>query len=1370
MAKNVDGSIYFGIGLDNDQLRRDAQQSQKILADIGNASVSEGARIDTAFKNIARSAGLVFGAKEVIQFGRSIIQVRGEFQKLETAFSVLLGSKANADRLMADMVRLAAETPFGLQDVANGAKQLLAYGFAAKDITEDLRRLGDVSAALGLPLERMTYLYGTTMTQGRLYARDLMQFTTSGIPMVQALADQFGVSTGEVQKLVEAGKIGFPEVQKAIYAMTDEGGQFNNMTNEMSKTIPGQIEKLKDAWQAMLNDMGKSQEGFINDAIGGAAHLVENYEKVGKLLIGLVATYGAYRAAIIAVDVIKAKDIALDYAKLVVTQKLQVAQKLLNKTMLSHPLVLITTLVVGLATAMWALRDSSTATERAQEQLNKRQNEFNKQEQNRRARIDELVRTVQDENQTLYAQITAYEELQKLSPALTAAYTREKLAMAELTDVNKELNAEQDNRNYDEITSNINNTKARIDELNQTLSNAWEVFKRGGSGENIRLREELETQKSALATLEGNLSDYNRRIAEAEFNAMPPADKIKIKEEQLEKIRAELDKVNLIINEEMAKLPKEVQIPLRVEVTGDGGWEGYRPDFLNPLNIAQMQANALHSNEAAIQAELNALNPTTDQEDKLSEEEKQRLADEARRRREQAQMDAEALKKLEIQFADDVVQAKINAMDDGLAKTLAQNELNFQRELAQIKEQENELLAARQATLPQGELATLTDAEQLGFTAQHNAAFTELLRSNEEARQAETDRLNGMLRDYQTYQQKMSDIATKYAKERENVLAAGGGEENIALVNEAERNAVDALDLEYAQKESTFRAWMNQLSTQTLEELNITLINAKDALASAEAAGATDQQLASARAAVNEAGKAVEEASEAVAKETPAEKKFKSWQKLYSTLQKVSNEFGEIGDAIGGTAGEAIKTAGTIATSTLSGISAITQLANWSVTATQMAAQGASAAIIAVEKASVILAVISTAMQVVTSIVGLFKKDDYTEQFMREVRALNTELELLGINLMVAGRAHETIFGADVWRQSKDDVNAATQALDLYNKTAEEMLWGNKLVGIKGLNPIYEAIKLYDNLTEAVANMQVKVDDANYFLGIQTDSADYKNLKSLVPQLFDPITGEIEMEALKKFVNDRGKVFENLSKQDQDNLTAMIGYWEAYEDAIQELRDYLTDVFGDLGNTFTDAIADAFSNGTDAAMIFKDSISDMLEQLSKQMVSSMMFDRFLKKAAADMEKATEIEDDNERFAAYASIMSGVVAGAIGAQKEAEEMMKVAKDEAAKQGIDIFGADEGGGRNTASQGLAQASQDSIDAMFGVFTNIENHTYGIHEMMKQSQQVMQANIGAITGHLSAIRDNTNRLGSIETNMARTASRLDDVVGELETLNRG
>ena len=376
--------LHFDITGDNSNFLRKLREVETGVTNTSKEIEKNGLGIEDMFNKMTKAAaafGAGFTAKELIQ---NIIQVRGEFQQLEVAFTTMLGSSEKANVLMAQLTETAAKTPFDLQGVANGARQLLAYGTSAEDVNETLIRLGNIAAGLSQPLGDLVYLYGTTMTQGRLYTQDLNQFTGRGIPMIKELAKEFGVAESEIKGMVEAGMIGFPEVQKVIQNLTNEGGMFFNLMQEQSKTITGQISNIGDSFSMMLNEIGKANEGIINDALSSVSYLIENYEKVGKILIELVGTYGAYRTALMAITALHnlqaagitaltAKE-AIHYSWLVLTQK---AQSLLNKTLLANPYVAVAAAVAALGLGIYKLVTYQTEAEKAQERLN---DEFGKTE------------------------------------------------------------------------------------------------------------------------------------------------------------------------------------------------------------------------------------------------------------------------------------------------------------------------------------------------------------------------------------------------------------------------------------------------------------------------------------------------------------------------------------------------------------------------------------------------------------------------------------------------------------------------------------------------------------------------------------------------------------------------------------------------------------------------------------------------------------------------------------------------------------------------------------------------------------------------------------------------------------------------------
>ena len=296
------GRIDYKVVLDTSAMQVEANKVTQSFQNMASQAQSEGAKIDNAFSQVAGNIGKAFAALTAAatfqQLSQKILQVRGEFQQLEVAFETMLGSAQQADTLMSQLVQTAATTPFGLQDVANGAKQLLAYGTEAEEVNQTLVRLGDIAAGLSIPLNDLVYLYGTTMTQGRLYTQDLRQFMGRGIPIVEELAKQFGVTKDEVSALVTAGKVGFPEVKKAIESLTDEGSKFGGLMEKQSHTISGQISNIEDALDMMFNDIGKSSEGVINSILSSVSFVVEHYETFGKILLSIVAMYGEYKAAL----------------------------------------------------------------------------------------------------------------------------------------------------------------------------------------------------------------------------------------------------------------------------------------------------------------------------------------------------------------------------------------------------------------------------------------------------------------------------------------------------------------------------------------------------------------------------------------------------------------------------------------------------------------------------------------------------------------------------------------------------------------------------------------------------------------------------------------------------------------------------------------------------------------------------------------------------------------------------------------------------------------------------------------------------------------------------------------------------------------
>lgn len=294
-------SIKFDITGDNSSVLKAFRGVQDGVSQTARVVEQQGQSIENVFNRIKSVASVAFAgftAKEIIS---TLGTVRGEFQQFEIAFETMLGSGQKAKGMISDLANLAATTPFDMKGVVSGAKQLLAYGFAANEITETMRRLGDVSAGLGLNLQDLTWLYGTTMVQGRLFTRDLMQFTGRGIPLTEELAKQFGVTKDKVSELVTAGKVGFPEVKKAIESLTNEGGKFGGLMEKQSHSITGQISNIQDTIEMAINDLGTQTEGLMNDALDITSKVIDHWKEIGEVILAAASAIGLYKAMAVSI-------------------------------------------------------------------------------------------------------------------------------------------------------------------------------------------------------------------------------------------------------------------------------------------------------------------------------------------------------------------------------------------------------------------------------------------------------------------------------------------------------------------------------------------------------------------------------------------------------------------------------------------------------------------------------------------------------------------------------------------------------------------------------------------------------------------------------------------------------------------------------------------------------------------------------------------------------------------------------------------------------------------------------------------------------------------------------------------------------------
>lgn len=301
---NINGALAFRATLDIDDFNVSAEAMERSIKKASDSAMSDTEALEQQIMGFAQRGATYItsylvgqGMQSLLQ---SIISTRGQFQQLEIAFNTMLGSTEKAQALMAQLTNTAAKTPFDLNSIASGAKQMLAFGSSVESVVDEIVMLGNVASGVSAPLNDIIYLYGTLRSQGRAYTVDIRQFAGRGIPIYEELEKVMQVNRQELNKLIEEGKVGFPQVEQAFKNMTSEGGLYFNLMQEQSKSLTGMISNLGDAWDMALNKIGQDNQDVFAAGIQAATGLVENFDTIIRILEAVAIAYGTYKAAVVA--------------------------------------------------------------------------------------------------------------------------------------------------------------------------------------------------------------------------------------------------------------------------------------------------------------------------------------------------------------------------------------------------------------------------------------------------------------------------------------------------------------------------------------------------------------------------------------------------------------------------------------------------------------------------------------------------------------------------------------------------------------------------------------------------------------------------------------------------------------------------------------------------------------------------------------------------------------------------------------------------------------------------------------------------------------------------------------------------------------
>lgn len=356
-------------GVSTEALQQETKAAEDKIHDLGNATKSETEKMDASLKKIAAGIGAYFSIQQLTQFESKVISIRSEMESLQTSFKTLAGEQVGGE-LFEQIKEYELRTPMIMQDLASGAQTMLAFNIPAQDVMQHLKAIGDISMGDSEKFKSLTLAFSQMSATGKLMGQDLLQMINAGFNPLQVISEQTGKSIGQLKEEMEKGAISTKMVQDAFHAAASEGGQFNGMLEAQSKTLKGAISNLEGAWQYMLNDIGEAQEGVIVGSIDMAQKIIANYQQVGQIIMGLITTYGIYKAAVvtaIAAEKLHIETLTIAKVRIAVVEKVQAA---LNATMLANPYVAAATALGVLIGTLVACQDGLTADERAQKSFN----------------------------------------------------------------------------------------------------------------------------------------------------------------------------------------------------------------------------------------------------------------------------------------------------------------------------------------------------------------------------------------------------------------------------------------------------------------------------------------------------------------------------------------------------------------------------------------------------------------------------------------------------------------------------------------------------------------------------------------------------------------------------------------------------------------------------------------------------------------------------------------------------------------------------------------------------------------------------------------------------------------------------------------
>lgn len=779
--------------------------------------------------SLKRTAAEIGGLVGIKKFGSDVIEATGKMQQLQVALSTILQDKSKADQLIAEIVQFAAKTPFNLDDVATGAKQLLAYGSSADNVVKELSMLGDVASGLQIPIGQLIYLYGTLRTQGRAMTVDIRQFAGRGIPIYEELAKVLGVSKDQVGELVKEGKVGFKEVEQAFKNMTSEGGKFANLMENSAGTWPQRLSNIEDTLFQKMNEFGNKYKEVFEFGIATAEDLVESLDDVLSVMGGLIAAYGTYKAALITAAVAQKAVGFVESIRLIGMYRKELglataAQQAFNVASKSNVYVTLLAALVGIGTAVYMFTKRANEATAAQEALNSVNKKVDEEFSKQTATVDRLSSVLKSETSSLDQKKKALSDLQAIIPSYNASLDEEgrlinnntEAIKSYLTQLEKQIRMKAAQEELEELYR-----KKRVQEKDYKSSQEnFEKVKKenplgefyGESGARLQLytaQERSSAEKKAnkaKEALDETISAINALEKEIEKSSL--SDKKEATQSSISKEVVNTTKRIKTLKQEIADL-RSGKLQAEAGKTVESSIKAKEKEL-------QSAEKTLETLTGVRNKDVSRENATTLAGGKLSDLERKQALERA---------------KEAVDLENQIEQARIDAMADGGDKILAQRELNNKKEMQAIDQAKEEYI--QKEIQRQKEIFDATEElkakknpkyKKRSFdssTVTVNSSSFDILKENTDKRQVQEDlnaqreAMNAYLAEYGTYMQKRQAIIEQYQDKINKATTEG---EKLTLGKQRDR-ILSGIDEQANKTISAVSQLFGDMKDKTLKDL-----------------------------------------------------------------------------------------------------------------------------------------------------------------------------------------------------------------------------------------------------------------------------------------------------------------------------------------------------------------------------------------------------------------------------------------------------------------------------------------------------------------------------------------------------------------------